>query len=90
MMANAKFMKLKPSPFIVLFLSLNSILIFCATRKADAKKNSSTGLEHAVDDSPLSPGDNFDALTNDPSIKNAKLTASAVSYYIGYMIHNKE
>jgi hypothetical protein len=38
---------------------------------------------------PIKSSDNFDALTNDPH-KNAKLTASAVSYYIGYMIHNKE
>jgi hypothetical protein len=88
-MTITKFMKFKLSPFIVLFVSLNSILIFCATRNVDAKKTTSTGLTHTNEDSQLSPDDNFDAAINYSSMKNTKLPATEVSYYIGYIIPEK-
>jgi hypothetical protein len=75
--------EIKTLPVHSSFFIIKSILIFCATRKADAEKFINRfGMQSTT---AHCPGDNFDALTNDPD-KNAKLTASAVSYYIGYMI----
>jgi len=90
MRANPNCMKFKLSPFLVLFLSLNSILIFCASRKADSEKKPSTGLTHTSEESQLSSDDNFDAAINDSSIRKIKLPASEVSYHISSIISEKE
>jgi hypothetical protein len=83
-------MKFQLSPFIVLFISLNTILIFCATRKVDSEKKPSSSLTQTDEDTRENPNDNFDASAKLSSIKYSKLPAAEVNYYIGYMIYEKE
>lgn len=89
-MANANCMKFKLSPFIVLFLSLNSILIFCATRKVEPEEKPSTGLTHTSEDDQLSPDDNFESSRKISSMENTTLLEHEDQYYIGYMTHEKD
>lgn len=69
MMPNANIMKFQLSPFIVLFVSLNSILIFCASRKIDPKKKPSSVKMHTIRNSAVKPEDNLDSHDIDTSLK---------------------
>lgn len=62
MVPNFTFMKVKLSPFAILFLLLNSILIFCASKKIDEENKISSGLIHKNENTKLSAGYTFDSL----------------------------
>jgi predicted metalloendopeptidase len=82
-------MKLKLSPFTVLFLSLNSILIFCASRKVDTEKKTPSALTNTTSYAQLRPGGNLDASANGSWMTNTKIPANKVYYSIGYIIDEK-
>jgi hypothetical protein len=81
--------KFKPSPFLILFLSLNSILIFCASREVDTGNKPSPNLKHTDGDTQLSAFDNFDLPTITNLTKNVIITDEKVSSDIDYIIPEK-
>lgn len=82
-------MKVKLSPFTILFLILNSILIFCASRKDDVPKEPSSSLTHTKGDLPPSPGNHFDSATDGIWVKNTQTQTEKAIYDNGYVIHEK-
>lgn len=77
-------MKLKLSPFTILFLSLNSLLIFCATSNIDAGKEQSTRLTDTKMETQADSDFNFDGYTN----KNTNILGKP-SHGFGYKINGK-
>jgi predicted metalloendopeptidase len=82
-------MKLKLSPFTILFLLLNSILIFCASRKVDTEKKTSSAVTLTNAKTHLRPGVNIDANPNGSWVADTKIPVNKVSYSIGYIIDGK-
>lgn len=82
-------MKVKLSPFTILFLLLNSILIFCASRKIDVEKKPASSLTHTNQDNQLSLSDTINAPANGIWITGTEIPAQKDSYIIGYTIREK-
>jgi len=68
-------MKVKLSPFTILFLSLNSILIFCASRKINPEKKPSSRSTYTNMDIQINPADNIDSQVYDTWVKKTKTHA---------------
>ena len=66
-------MKLKFSNFTILFLVLNSLLIFCATSNIDSEKEPSSSLTNTNSDTKTSSDDNLDTHINSSSNKNTPI-----------------
>jgi hypothetical protein len=82
--------KFKPSPFLILFLSLNCILIFCASREVGTEIKISSSLTNTDGNTQLSPVDNLGATANASLTKNTEIIESKVSSDISYIITEKE
>jgi predicted metalloendopeptidase len=82
-------MKVKLSPFTILFLLLNSILIFCASRKIDSEKKPSSSLTNTTTDTHVKASDNFNAYANSSWVKKTKIAADKSSADIGFIINDR-
>ena len=77
-------MKVKLSPFTILFLSLNSILIFCASRKINPEKKPSSRSTYTNMDIQINPADNIDSQVYDTWVKKTKTHADKASDEVVY------
>lgn len=80
-------MKLKLSPFIILFFLLNTTLIICAFTKIDSEEKPASGLTYTSTNNPIRPIDIIDPQGSDAWVKKNKARQSAKALTQG---HTKE